>query len=180
MVYMPRLLYRAPRARLLQLPGYSAYLHSINDSLLWGLGQQIEIDSAGNPLWDTAGAKIALFDVGADDAVVQQELLFNSQFSPLEHQHHSLATVQHGSITRMALPLSRYSPQYGGQISLLTLQVDSNGTVDKIGELIPEHSDYYSSWDARSVLVNDDIYFIVDDKVYHSNWQLPEQVIAQY
>ncbi|WP_033425398.1 beta-propeller domain-containing protein [Arsukibacterium perlucidum] len=164
----------------LEIPGYSAYLHSINNNLLWGLGQQIEMDSAGNPLWDTAGAKIALFDVAADDAVVQQELLFNAQFSPLEHQHHSLATVQHGSITRMALPLSRYSAEYGGQISLLTLQVDSNGTMDKTGELIPEHSEYYSSWDARSVLVNDDIYFIVDDKVYQSNWQLPEQVIGQY
>lgn len=164
----------------LEIPGYSAYLHSINATLLWGLGQHIETDEQGNLEWSSAGAKIALFNVGGNDAVVQDELLFPEQFSPLEYQHHSLATVQHEGTTRMALPLSRYSVAQGEQVSLLTLEVASNGTMLKTGELAPDFSGYANSWGARTVLVNDDIYFIVDDKVYHSNWQLPEQVIDRY
>ncbi|MAD74524.1 MAG: hypothetical protein CML20_07020 [Rheinheimera sp.] len=165
----------------LEIPGYSAYLHSINENLLWGLGQQIELNAEGFPLWETAGSKVALFDVSANDAVVQQELVFNAQYSPLELQHHSLTTLQHGNVTRLALPLSRYSSELGEQLSLLTLEVDSNGAMDITGELIATQSSLYGlSWGARSVLVEDDIYFIVDDRVYHSNWQLPEQVIGQY
>ncbi|WP_152663038.1 hypothetical protein [Arsukibacterium ikkense] len=63
---------------------------------------------------------------------------------------------------------------------MLTLEVTSNGTMDKIGELIAESSGYVTAWDARTVLVNDDIYFVVGDRVFHSNWQLPEQLITQY
>jgi uncharacterized secreted protein with C-terminal beta-propeller domain len=164
----------------LEIPGYSAYLHSINENLLWGLGQQIELDADGRPRWETAGAKIALFDVTADDAVVQQELLFNAQYSPLEYQHHSLASVQHDNVTRLALPLSRYSSETGEQLSLLTLEVGTNGVMNVTGELLAENSGNFAAWNARSVLVNDDIYFIVEDKVQHSNWQLPAQVIGHY
>ena len=83
-------------------------------------------------------------------------------------------------VTRLALPLSRYSPDYSEQISLLTLEVSANGTMHKTGELVPAYSGYAGSWDARTVLVNDDIYFVLADKVFHSQWQQPEQVMAQY
>ena len=164
----------------LEIPGYSAYLHSINADLLWGLGQQIDTDAEGNPIWDSAGAKIALFNVSGNDAVVQDELVFEAQYSPLEYQHHSLATRLQDDVTRLALPLSRYSPDYSEHISLLTLEVSANGTMYKAGELVPAYSGYAGSWDARTVLVNDDIYFVLADKVFHSQWQQPEQVVAQY
>jgi hypothetical protein len=163
----------------LEIPGYSAYLHSISDDLLWGLGQQIEIDEQGNPIWQSAGAKIALFNVAANDAVVQDELVLTAQFSPLEYQHHSLALAKQDDVTRMAIPLSRYADT-GEQVSLLTLEVTANGTMQKTGELLVESIPYSSSWDARTVLINNDIYFVVGDKVLHSQWQQPEQVLAQY
>lgn len=164
----------------LEIPGYSAYLHSINTELLWGLGQQIEIDAQGNPIWSSAGAKIALFNVAANDAVVQDELILEAQFSPLEYQHHSLALNVQDGVTRMALPLSRYDQATGEQVSLLTLEVAHNGTMQKTGELIPQQQEYASSWDARTVLIDDDIYFVLGAQVYHSNWQQPEQLIAEY
>ncbi|MGP9802897.1 beta-propeller domain-containing protein [Rheinheimera sp. NSM] len=164
----------------LEIPGYSAYLHSISDNLLWGLGQQIDTNEQGGPLWNSVGAKIALFDVGANDAVVQDELVFAEQYSPLEYQHHSLAIVQQGDVTRLALPLSRYSAEHGEQLSLLTLEVTNNGTMQKTGELTPEYNGYFGSWGARSVLVNDDIYFVLGDTVYHSQWPQPEQLVAEY
>lgn len=164
----------------LEIPGYSAYLHNISDNLLWGLGQQIDTNEQGGPVWNSVGAKIALFDVSADDAVVQDELVFAEQYSPLEYQHHSLASVQLGDVTRLALPLSRYSAEYGEQVSLLTLEVTNNGTMQKTGELTPQYSGYFGSWGARSVLVNDDIYFVLGDRVYHSQWPQPEQVVAEY
>lgn len=164
----------------LEIPGYSAYLHNISDNLLWGLGQQIDTNEQGGPVWNSVGAKIALFDVSANDAVVQDELVFAEQYSPLEYQHHSLASVQQGDVTRLALPLSRYSAEHGEQVSLLTLEVTSNGTMQKTGELTPQHSSYFGSWGARSVLVNDDIYFVLGDTVYHSQWPQPEQVVAEY
>jgi len=164
----------------LEIPGYSAYLHNISDNLLWGLGQQIDTNEQGGPVWNSVGAKIALFNVSANDAVVQDELVFAEQYSPLEYQHHSLASVQLGDVTRLALPLSRYSAEYGEQVSLLTLEVTNNGTMQKTGELTPQYSGYFGSWGARSVLVNDDIYFVLGDRVYHSQWPQPEQIVAEY
>lgn len=164
----------------LEIPGYSAYLHSISNNLLWGLGQQIDTNEQGNPVWNSVGAKIALFDVSANDAVVQDELVFADQYSPLEYQHHSLATLQQDDVIRLALPLSRYSAEHGEQVSLLTLEVTSNGTMQKTGELMPEYNGNFGSWGARSVLVNDDIYFVLADTVYHSQWPQPEQVVAEY
>ena len=164
----------------LEIPGYSAYLHSISDDLLWGLGQQLELDSQGNPIWQSGAAKMALFNVAANDALVQDELVFTGQFAPLEYQHHSLTTTKQANTTRMAIPLSRYVQGTGEQISLLTLEVSDNGTMHKTGELQADALPDGSSWGARSVLVNDDIYFVVADKVLHSQWQQPEQVLAQY
>jgi hypothetical protein len=106
--------------------------------------------------------------------------VFAEQYSPLEYQHHSLASVQLGDVTRLALPLSRYSAEYGEQVSLLTLEVTNNGTMQKTGELTPQYSGYFGSWGARSVLVNDDIYFVLGDRVYHSQWPQPEQIVAEY
>lgn len=164
----------------LEIPGYSAYLHSINDGLLWGLGQQIDLDEAGEPVWSSARAKIALFNVSANDAVVLDELQFEAQFSPLEYQHHSLASQPQPGNTRLALPLSRFDDIMGERVSLLLLDVADNGVMQKTGELTPDYSNYANSWGARAVLVNDDIYFVLADNVFHSHWQQPEQVVAQY
>ncbi|HEX5794017.1 MAG TPA: beta-propeller domain-containing protein [Rheinheimera sp.] len=164
----------------LEIPGYSAYLHSLTDDLLWGLGQQIVFDEQGEPIWDSAGAKLALFDVSTDDAMLLDELLFSGQFSPLEYQHHSLTVQQHAANTRLALPLSRFDDSLGDKVSLLMLDIAHNGIMQKTAELRPDYNQYADSWGARAVLVNDDIYFVVGDKVYHSVWQQPEQLIAEY
>lgn len=164
----------------LEIPGYSAYLHSVTDDLLWGLGQNITFDEQGEPVWNSASAKIALFDVSADDAVLQDDLLFSGQYSPLEYQHHSLAALHQSGTTRMAVPLSRFDDELGEMVSLLLLEVADNGVMQKVGELIPEYNQRANSWEARTVLVEDDIYFVLGDTVYHSVWQQPDQIAAQY
>ena len=82
--------------------------------------------------------------------------------------------------TRMAVPLSRFDDELGEMVSLLLLEVADNGVMQKVGELIPEYNQRANSWEARTVLIEDDIYFVLGDTVYHSVWQQPDQIAAQY
>lgn len=99
----------------LELPGYSDYLHPVNNELLLGVGKDAVPDN-GSGWGDGRGAfyqgvKLALFDVSdptnprvADSRVIGKR----GTDSPALYQHHSFAWLSAGSgnNARMAIPLS--------------------------------------------------------------------------
>ncbi len=137
----------------LEIPGYSDYLHPVNDSLLIGLGKDAIADNNtgwgdGRGAW-YQGVKLALYDVAdparpfvADERIIGKR---GSQ-SPALSQHHSFAYLQGGGSrnARFAFPASIHNEPTSGQPqataqwtsnNMLAMEVDesSNKFVDVPG-----------------------------------------------
>ncbi|OED36782.1 hypothetical protein AB833_25555 [Chromatiales bacterium (ex Bugula neritina AB1)] len=99
----------------LELPGYSDYLHAVNDSLLLGLGKDAIADDGsswgdGRGAW-YQGVKLALFDVSdASNPFVAQSIVVGKRgtHSPALANHHAFAWLPSNGTrnARMAIPLS--------------------------------------------------------------------------
>ncbi len=106
----------------LEIPGYSAYLHPISDSLLLGVGQNVAsgqiqtLDGADDTVASddfapiVEGAKVSLFDVSEISAPKEiQSIVYQDAYTPVEFDYHALTALQTESgSTRIALPIERW------------------------------------------------------------------------
>ncbi|GAA6173559.1 hypothetical protein NBRC116592_32290 [Colwellia sp. KU-HH00111] len=202
-------------AGALEIPGYSAYLHPISDSLLLGVGQNIDengvvfIDestttddnsetSTVDPIIE--GAKVSLFDVSDISAPREiHSIVYENGYTPVEYDYKALShvTTQNGT-HRFALPIERWQSttttdgkntfmvwQQENFLSLLEVTNSSaNAELMHIGNIMAKgeskDSGGYSSWDDRSVIHDDDVYYIHGNQVWRSYWPTPEQVTGPF
>jgi len=170
----------------LEIPGYSAYLHPINENLLIGVGQQVdpnnrpifmledttaELDDIALPESLVEGAKISLFDISDPSSPkTLSELVYANSYTPVEWNTHSFTSLQQGDIYKISLPISSW--HYGNDgTSLKLLEVDINAnTLSETNSLVaPSNIDPWSG-DDRSVLHGDNIYYLHGNDVFHFNW----------
>lgn len=104
----------------LEIPGYSSYLHPISDSLLVGIGQNVDpnrlflaegdgINSDGiTPIIE--GAKISLFDVSnMNDPIEIKSIVYENGYTPVEFDYHALTYLKTEDNThRFGLPVERW------------------------------------------------------------------------
>ncbi len=130
----------------LEIPGYSDYLHPVNDSLLIGLGKDAIADNSngwgdGRGAW-YQGVKLALYDVSdPSNPFVADERVLGKRGtdSPALWQHHSFAYLQGNGDrnARLAFPLALHNESISGAVrpqssaqwtsnSMLTMEVDEN------------------------------------------------------
>ena len=203
-------------AGALEIPGYSAYLHPISDSLLLGIGQNVDenrvafIDESTVNDDDTSqtstvapvieGAKVSLFDVSDISAPREiKSIVYENGYTPVEYDYKALSHVTTESGThRFALPIERWQTtsitdgestfimwQPENFLSLLEVSSSSsNAELIHIGDIMAKgeskESGNYSSWDDRSVLHDNDVYYIHGNQVWRSFWPTPEQVTGPF
>ncbi len=196
---------RDPRiAGELEIPGYSDYLHPVNDSLLIGLGKDaVEATSSffgdGRGAW-YQGVKIALYDV-ADPAnpFVADERVYGKRGteSPALLQHHSFAFLDgdEGRNFKLSIPLSLNNGSTNGSLqtwapwtsnNLLSLEVDENSNrfVDVPGwELESRNSGFRYSpvglENDRAVIgANNDLYLIHNGTLHYGDWGSSEPSLS--
>ena len=104
----------------LEIPGYSSYLHPISDSLLVGIGQNVDpnrlflaeddgINSDGiTPIIE--GAKISLFDVSnMNDPIEIKSIVYENGYTPVEFDYHALTYLKTENNThRFGLPVEKW------------------------------------------------------------------------
>jgi hypothetical protein len=104
----------------LEIPGYSSYLHPISDSLLVGIGQNVdpnrlflaEDDGINSdeitPIIE--GAKISLFDVSnMNDPIEIKSIVYENGYTPVEFDYHALTYLKTEDNThRFGLPVERW------------------------------------------------------------------------
>lgn len=178
-------------AGALEIPGYSAYLHPINDNLLLGIGQQIDPnnlpqnggDNTANTNPIEEGAKVSLFDVSDPANPIEVGgVVYANGYTPAEWQHHALTYLPvSDSEFRFALPLSTHEQDaqtgyWRSYESLRTLQVNVTGNGAELVEQPPvmavdENEELYiGSYDDRSILHDEQVYYIHGNKVYQGTW----------
>jgi len=104
----------------LEIPGYSSYLHPISDSLLVGIGQNVDpnrlffiegdgtADDEITPIIE--GAKISLFDVSdMNNPTEIKSIVYENGYTPVEFDYHALTYLKTADNThRFGLPVERW------------------------------------------------------------------------
>ncbi len=166
----------------LKIPGFSTYLHSLDQNRLIGIG--FDADDQGDFAW-TQGFKIALFDVSNPSNPVEvghRIIGSRGTYSTAIEEHHAFTLDREKGI--LSLPLDLYEggdggSDWGSQTSdgVVLLNVDGDGEFETIGEVVisePSGSSYsYSSSQAkalRTIIIGDDgedcVITLADDGVY--------------
>ena len=176
----------------LEIPGFSSYLHPVNENLLIGVGQDVDEGALPNMGGDAvitimpinANTKLALFDVSNPSNPIQvQELIYDDAYTPVEWDHHAFTyQVIDDNHLRFALPMSRWynsdTNTYENEafLNLLEVNISEAGAefVEKSPIVAPAPSqDHYfidSNMD-RSVIHDDHVYYIHGNEVLEGIWQ---------
>jgi uncharacterized secreted protein with C-terminal beta-propeller domain len=187
----------------LEIPGYSSYLHPISDSLLVGIGQNVDPNrlflAEGDGITPIIeGAKISLFDVSnMNDPIEIKSIVYENGYTPVEFDYHALTYLKTEENThRFGLPVERWlservvDSESGQEYSTWTLKnslqlievtgSDANATLLEIGSVTPikftdaSEATYVSGWDDRAIFHGDDIYYLHGNSIWKSFWQTPE------
>lgn len=178
-------------AGALDVPGYSAYLHPINENLLLGIGQQVNAGQVGGNVNPTIqGAKVSLFDIS--DSEFPRELntlVFADAYTPAEYDYRALSVLETSDgTTRFAMPIERWLSEsvqddndeytrWFSENSLAMFEVNLNGISPNLLDkgLILAEKDEPNNWSGggwydRSLIVSDSIYYIHQGRVWQGIW----------
>lgn len=142
------------------------------------------------------GAKVSLFDISDVNAPREiKSIVYENGYTPVEYDYKALShTITDNGNHRFALPIERWntSSVSDGDTTFmvwrpenfLSLLEVSSGNADAelihIGDIIANDEEKNfgnnSSWDDRSIIHNNDVYYIHGDQVWRSYWLTPEQI----
>lgn len=171
----------------LEVPGFSDFLHPVNDSLLMGLGQD-ENNLVKLELFNVAdiNAPYSLSTVilGQEDGVITLDSL-NWSYSEARYNRHAFTYQSYNETTdRFAVPatLGFYSESAGyyHQDRLFLLEINSKNTpnlatIDQVGYINADKQLYHSGGTHRSRIHGDSLYFINGSTVWSTLWTNPSQ-----
>lgn len=186
----------------LEIPGFSSYLHPIENNYVLGVGQDVtigtntengqDLDEIEEPPLITNGVKVSLFDV--QDPSNPQELgsiVKEDAYTPVEYDYRALSVLQQGNTYKFAMPTERWQFVDGGEAfvfyesinSLLMLEVDTAlGELTEVSELAPniESDVYVFGGEDRSVLHEGQVYYLRGNQVWHGVWQTSLEANGPY
>lgn len=179
----------------LKVPGYSQYLHVLNDTQVVGVGRDADPDTG---LYQ--GMTVSVFDVAdADNPALQDRYLFDggrSTFSPFAgsspfdlHDHHAISFF--GSEGILALPY--YSNVYGGtqiddedpnapifstreQSAVATFRINADSNAENV--IVPLDDIQFDSRADRAMRVGDYLYSLSQSQLKVTHLTQPDGVMA--
>jgi hypothetical protein len=163
----------------LEMPGYSSYLHPINENFILGIGQNVPVGGFDQPPAlsgaDELGAKVALFDVSGSPRIVD-EYIFANGYSPAEFDYHALTYLpQSDTAFLFAMPMQSWTMTnniWGEDNRLELFQVDLTGNASMSNDLrvtTPnKQNQYYGAWEDRAVVIGDVIYYVKASQVWQT------------
>lgn len=177
----------------LNIPGFSSYLHPMENGLLLGVGQQVEVanlpEAGTQPRMTPVaeGMKVSLFDVlDPENPILLDELTWPDSYTPVEYDHRALSVLKTQSGYRFAIPSETWSSDTESWYlahALNLLEVDSSARslslVDGI-KPIDDGDIYFGTYSDRSILHGDHVYYLRGNAIYHALWQEGAQVDGPY
>lgn len=163
----------------LHIPGFSDYLHPIEDGYLLGIGKD------ANKQGRTRGVKLSLFDIRNPHQPRELSKLIigdSSSNTPVSQDYHALTTLKIGSssITRVVLPVSGRLKKTKGKNknrhgnTLQRFEVDSKTRkIKHLGSINPSKrgSNWYWNYDDRSIIIGDRVFYYHSGKFQAAPWR---------
>lgn len=166
----------------LELPGFSDYLHPVNDYLLLGVGRSAT--DTGVQL----GVKLALFDVSnpaLPTTLSEFEIGDRGSNTPLSFDHKAFAWLPNAETGehRFAFPVNKYEllqledgvlrSSMRSVLSLWTLQDNTTSALlGPAGEIVSTRPGNF----LRGVMNREAVHFIVDSSILSADWASPDTV----
>lgn len=178
----------------LTIPGFSEYLHPLNEDRVIGIGRNTDGDEGPLRL---LGVNVRLFDVSDPaDPQMLSDIAIGSRgsYTPAGHDYQAFTLLQTGADNwRLALPVTTHGvdgapPQDGFwwvspwvDTGLHLFDVSSD-RIEESGVVIAQDHTTGRRWQAgccawssRSVLHGDAIHFVADHQLITADWQDPDQ-----
>lgn len=187
----------------LEIPGFSSYLHPMDNGYLLGVGQSVsatELPVDGRvpvepPTLD--GVKLSLFDVRDPAAPIEVSTLSYAQsYTPVEFDYRALSVLNQNGVYQFAMPLEFWGQgtSDGGAAStsfaaaenrLLLLDVDTqsaNATLNEVNQLsaTPSTEVYVYAGNDRSVIHGQYVYYIHGNQVWRGQWSADSEVVGPF
>ncbi|GAC15408.1 beta-propeller domain-containing protein [Aliiglaciecola lipolytica] len=186
----------------LEIPGFSSYLHPLENGLLLGIGQQVsmeDIPDSGDVFIappTTSGMKISLFDIrDAQNPVELKSIVVSDAYTPVEFNYKALSVLEEEGHYQFALPVESWGlsesengtgiDEYVSLNSLMLLEVDSNSlTPDllwrgNVGALNAS-DDYIYAGEDRSIIHAQNVYYFHGNQVWQALWSNPANVTGPF
>ncbi|MCM3706705.1 MULTISPECIES: beta-propeller domain-containing protein [Cytobacillus] len=171
----------------LKIPGFSNYLHPLDDNHLIGFGHDTKITggkgAGGGPVITADGVKISLFDVSDTNNPVEKDTEIiggRGTYSPLNYDHKALLVDKKKNI--YGFPISIYQNKKGSQFEstfdfqgALLYKITAENGIELQKEITHQTEDtIYEEWEnaiERLIYISDNIYSISPGKVnaYHTD-----------
>ena len=187
----------------LEIPGYTDYLHPINDRLLLGIGKDAEAPTENSSFSLFQGLKIALFDVANPTEPLQIDSLSigaRGTHSDALYDPKAFSALKiSDDLFRFTLPIEYFAPnpdsdslwswgnwEYSG---LALFDVTSNPstashTLLNSGKIVTEtpenrqYQNFYSPTAKRSIIFPEHVHYVSGQQVWSANWLMPESAVG--
>jgi len=152
----------------LEIPGFSSYLHPVNENYLLGFGQQNWADS-----------KMSLFDVSNPKEPIEvKNFIWQNTSTPLRWDPHAFSMIEaQPNHYRFAFPVENWVDAASSSgLYLFDLNIE-DGLAELIEpSLLPVSSDnvrgYAYGYNQRSVIHQDEVHYVYDHRVWSASWDL--------
>lgn len=182
------------------MPGYSSYLHPLNENYVLGIGQNIDPNRFLEPpnsqtMSEEAiqeGTKIALFDVSGIPRIVN-EYVFPESGTPAEFSYKALTYLAKSETEHwFAVPIQTYTYTINAEglyedtgstfMALFSADLEGKGRLLNPGNVAPDFTsdDGYGNYNDRAVIDEETIYYVHHGKVWRSSWNNPQIVFGPY
>ncbi len=152
----------------LKIPGYSAYLHPVSDTLVIGIGQDAT-DTGG-----ILGSQVSLFDVSDLDNPerIAKLTLGRDSNSTAEYDHRAFLLWE----DTIVLPITEYGWRDGKDnfhTGAVAIEIDDGELIEIALITHPRGDDPHMGWNSqilRSLVIDDSLYTVSNEGVLQSDW----------
>ena len=159
----------------LEIPGFSSYLHPVNENLLLGFGQQ-----------GWANTKMSLFDVSNPTEPREiKSFIWENTSTPLGWDPRALAFIEAATDHyRFSFPVESWIDlSSASELYMFDLLLDNEQISLSEPFRLPVTTDnirgYAYGYNQRSLIQGDEVHYVYDDRVWSASWDLSIQNPAQ-
>jgi uncharacterized secreted protein with C-terminal beta-propeller domain len=182
----------------LEIPGYSSYLHPMDNNFLLGVGQHVnrsDIPENGTVAFEPPtreGVKISLFDI-ADPSHPREvnSIVMAQSYTPVEYDYRALTVLNNDGHYQFAMPVEQWGlvkdefDYWLPQSSLLLLDVDTSSASAQLSLTnqlkIRSDSDHYVfGGEDRSVIHGEHVFYAHGNQLWQSLWQENSPLIGPF
>jgi len=182
----------------LEIPGYSSYLHPMDNNFLLGVGQQVnrsDIPENGTVAFEPPtreGIKISLFDI-ADPSHPREvnSIVMAQTYTPVEYDYRALTVLNNNGHYQFAMPVEQWGlvkdefDYWLPQSSLLLLDVDTSSASAQLRltnqlKIRSDADHYVFGGEDRSVIHGEHVFYAHGNQLWQSLWQENSSLIGPF